>query len=65
VKFSTFFSLGNSFDVISVSTKVLKHMEFDRLKCNHVVSNKSNISLLLLMMMRHTPSRMANLYHIS
>jgi hypothetical protein len=34
-------SLGSSFDAISVSTKALKHMEFDRLKCTPMVMSKS------------------------
>jgi hypothetical protein len=34
-------SLGNSFYAISVSTRALKHMEFDRLKCTPNVLSKS------------------------
>jgi hypothetical protein len=39
-------SLGNSVDVIAVSTMDLKHMESDRLKCNPIVSSKLNTSLI-------------------
>jgi hypothetical protein len=39
-------SLGKYFDVIVVSTKALKHMEFDRLKCTHVIQSKSGNSLM-------------------
>jgi hypothetical protein len=38
-------SLGNSFELISVSTKALKHMEYDRLKCTPVSKSKSDTSL--------------------
>jgi hypothetical protein len=35
-------SLGSSLDAISVSTKVLKHLEFDRLKFTPVSGTKSS-----------------------
>jgi hypothetical protein len=37
-------SLGTSLDLVSVSTKALKHMEFDRLKCTPVLKSKSDTS---------------------
>jgi hypothetical protein len=37
-------SLGSSHDLISVSTKALKHMEFDRLKYTPVPKSKSDTS---------------------
>jgi hypothetical protein len=37
-------SLGTSLDLVSVSTKALKHMEFDRLKCTPVSKSKSDTS---------------------
>jgi hypothetical protein len=38
--------LGNSLDVIAISTMDLKHMESDRLKCNSIVSSKLNTSVI-------------------
>jgi hypothetical protein len=35
-------SLDSSLHAISVSTKALKHMDFDRLKCTPVIESKSN-----------------------
>jgi hypothetical protein len=37
-------SLGNTFDLVSVSAKALKHMEFDRIKCTPVSKSKSDTS---------------------
>jgi hypothetical protein len=39
-------SLDNSFDAILVSTKVLKHMKFDRLRCSPTVLRRSSPSLI-------------------
>jgi hypothetical protein len=39
-------SLGNSIEAISVSTKALRCMEFDRLKCTPMISSKSDTSLI-------------------
>ena len=38
------FSLGSSVDAISVSTKALKRMEFDRLKFSPMPTSKSDLS---------------------
>jgi hypothetical protein len=40
-------SMGNSFELISISTKALKHMEYDKLKCTPMYKSKSDTSLTI------------------
>jgi hypothetical protein len=57
-------SLGTSLDLVSVSTKALKHMEFDRLKCTPVRRASRIPPIQVMMTMKRTPFRMANFSHI-
>jgi hypothetical protein len=56
-------SLGNTFDLVSVSAKALKHMEFDRINAL-LCQRASRIPLIqVMMMMMRTPFRMASFSH--